>query len=359
MDEAVLDDPDRLAAADHDGYLRALAGAGARVRITARAADEAGIGRLTADVRPRALVLVTSVGYAAAARVMVALEPTVPVIVATERLPSWIGPGDVVACLGADEPFLVSAAHAASARGAELLAIARDGSAVVEAGRAARGLVLPIEVDEPAYDVFWPVLTALVAATARLGLVDEVDVGAVADQLDEQAVRCRPDSEIFVNPAKSLAAQLIATLPLVWSTSRLAAVVGQRCADQLTAIGVPALHGHVADALLDQVGLVEQQQQAGDDIFRDRVDEPEAARPRIVLLRDEGEDAGRLAQAATAVAESRGVGLSEVAGEDVAPMLRLPQLIGVLDFAVAYEALVLGVDPAMITQRIGLTERGM
>lgn len=357
MDESVLDDPDRLAAADPDGYLRALALAGARVRITARAAADAGVERLSPEVRPRALVLVTSLGYAPAARVVDALEPVAPVIIA-DGLPAWVGPGDVVACLGADEPTLTSAAHGASARGAELLVVARTSSALAEAGQVARGLVLPVEVEDAAYDVFWPVLIALVTAVAQLGLVDEVDVEAVAEQLDEQAVRCRPDSETFVNPAKSLATQLISTLPMMWSTSRLAAVVGQRAAGHLATIGVPALHGYVGDVLLDQVGIVERQQPT-DDLFRDRLDEPEDARPRMVLLRDDGAEAGRLAQSATAVAEARGVGLSEVSSDEAAPLVRLPQLVGVLDFAAAYLALVLGLNPTTITHRIGLMERGM
>ncbi|HKR52073.1 MAG TPA: hypothetical protein VJT72_21330, partial [Pseudonocardiaceae bacterium] len=66
FDDDLLDDPGRLEVTDTGGLLRAAATAGAQVRSTASAAEEAGLGRLAGE-RPRALVLLTRPGAAAAA----------------------------------------------------------------------------------------------------------------------------------------------------------------------------------------------------------------------------------------------------------------------------------------------------
>ncbi|MGH4024205.1 MAG: hypothetical protein ACRDRV_06430, partial [Pseudonocardiaceae bacterium] len=73
FDEGLLDDPGRLEATDTGGLLRVAATAGAQVRSTATAAEEAGLARLGGE-RPRALVLLTRSGAApAAAPLLVAL----------------------------------------------------------------------------------------------------------------------------------------------------------------------------------------------------------------------------------------------------------------------------------------------
>ncbi|MBK3607104.1 mannose-6-phosphate isomerase, partial [Streptomyces sp. MBT54] len=64
LDESLLDAPEALARADRRDLLRGAAEAGARVRTAARHAAEAGIGGLTPEGRPRA-VLVAGPGTAA------------------------------------------------------------------------------------------------------------------------------------------------------------------------------------------------------------------------------------------------------------------------------------------------------
>ena len=84
------------------------------------------------------------------------------------------------------------------------------------------------------------------------------------------------------------------------------------------------------------------------DIFRDRVDDPEGSiRLRLVLLRDNPEhpDVESLANAGASVATARGVPVTQKHALAGPPLVRLASLIGVSDFASVYAGLALGVDP--------------
>jgi hypothetical protein len=84
-----------------------------------------------------------------------------------------------------------------------------------------------------------------------------------------------------------------------------------------------------------------------DDLFRDRVDEPEPVRARLVMLRDADPeiDAVRRLSQVDDLIERRGLPVTEWAAEEAPPLLRLAQLIGVLDFAASYLAMLYGIDP--------------
>ncbi|NEB47373.1 SIS domain-containing protein, partial [Streptomyces sp. SID339] len=81
-----------------------------------------------------------------------------------------------------------------------------------------------------------------------------------------------------------------------------------------------------------------------DDFFRDRVDDPAALRPRVVLLRDRPTDAGGLtaAPAARELAHGHDVALSELEPETGDELEALAELIAVMDFAAVYLALAPG-----------------
>ena len=65
---------------------------------------------------------------------------------------------------------------------------------------------------------------------------------------------CRPDSEAFVNPAKTLALDLSGTLPMIWGTSPLTGVAAARFACQLHENGkYPAIAGVLPEANHNQV----------------------------------------------------------------------------------------------------------
>lgn len=145
----------------------------------------------------------------------------------------------------------------------------------------------------------WPLLTPLLALADRIDLIDAPDdaLSRVADRLDIVAERCGPAIETYANPAKTLAAELAESLPLLWSEGPVAGVAARYFARQLAAVaGRPALPATLPDALAAHAMLLSGAFTSGadpDDIFRDRVEEPAALRARIVLLHDESADTAR------------------------------------------------------------------
>ncbi|MER0244744.1 SIS domain-containing protein [Streptomyces sp. HSW2009] len=144
----------------------------------------------------------------------------------------------------------------------------------------------------PSPGALWAVLTPLLALADRIGLLHAPPetLERVADRLDRVAERCGPAQAAYRNPAKTLAAELAGALPLVWTEGEVAAAVGRRFARLLGALaGRPALAAELPDALRIHGALLTSAFAGGadpDDFFRDRVDEPEALRARVVLLRD-------------------------------------------------------------------------
>src|SRR5687767_12952588 len=105
VEEALLNDTDRLLAADPSGMLRALASAGAQVRESAALAAEANLAALADDGRPRAVVVA---GVGTAARTCDLLEtvagPRCPVPVLAHPsagIPGWVGAADAVIAVSA------------------------------------------------------------------------------------------------------------------------------------------------------------------------------------------------------------------------------------------------------------------
>ncbi|NNH24363.1 phosphosugar isomerase, partial [Pseudokineococcus marinus] len=73
LDEALLDDADRLAAADPSSVLRALAGAGAQVRRALELVEESPAARWGREDRPRAVVVAARGGATVVAGALEAL----------------------------------------------------------------------------------------------------------------------------------------------------------------------------------------------------------------------------------------------------------------------------------------------
>ncbi len=207
-----LEDADGLLAADREGLVRAASSAGAQVRAIAAAAGEGALDSLRADDRARSLIWVAGRGPAGTAGAMlaatlggVASEP----IAITGEAPPWVGPLDVLVVAGDDpgDPALVTAAATGVRRGARVVVVApyegplRDSTA----GRAA---VLEPRVWVP--DEF-RLSRYLAAGLAVLHAVDPrpgIDLGALADGLDAEALRNSAGRELFTNPAKTIAARM-------------------------------------------------------------------------------------------------------------------------------------------------------
>ncbi|GAA3461362.1 SIS domain-containing protein [Saccharothrix longispora] len=237
LDDSLLDDPSRLLDADTGGLLRAAARAGAQVRATAEAAHELGVERFFSD-RPRALVLVATpgVGPAVAALVTALLGPRCPVpVVVSDDVPAWVGALDVVLAHTEDpgDVRLAESVDRVARRGARVLLTAEP-EGPVAAAAARHALLVPPRVPVPRGLGFARAFSAWLVALKALGLLD-VDVQAVADELDREAERCHPQHESFVNPAKTLALRVADRTPLLWGLDDLATAVATHGAGMLAA----------------------------------------------------------------------------------------------------------------------------
>lgn len=254
FDGELLDDAERLGAADSGGLLRAAATAGAQVRSTAAAAEEAGLRRLAGE-RPRALVLLTRPGAAPAAAplLLALLGPSCPVpVVTTRSVPIWVGALDIVLANTTDpgDRELAEGIDRAVRRGAQVVLTApADGP--VAAAAAGRSVLLVPRIEVP------PCLALPRTLTAGLLLLDTLellatDAEVLAGELDREAERDHIGHESLVNPAKSLALRLRGRTPLLWGTDPVATVVAGHCAGALAAHAGVVAHAagfHEAAAL--------------------------------------------------------------------------------------------------------------
>ncbi|MFE1402380.1 SIS domain-containing protein [Streptomyces sp. NPDC058770] len=371
LDESLLDAPDALARADRRGLLRGAAEAGARVRTAARHAAEAGIAGLNPEGRPRAVLLAGSgtaaagvadliTALAGASAPVTRIHPTgvAPAAGALRwALPGWAGSVDLLLIVTADgsEPGLSLLAEQAYRRGCSVVAVAPRQSPLREAIDGARGLVVPMatapygeydaETSAAGPGTLWALFTPLLALLDQVGLVtaSAQELQGVADRLDRTAERCGPAIATYSNPAKTLAAELADSLPLVWTEGDTAGPVGRRFAAVLAELsGRPALAAELPEALPSHGALLAGAFAAGadpDDFFRDRVEEPEPLHTRVVLLRDRPAGGLSAAPAARELALGHDTAISELEPEDGTALEALAELLAVTDFAAVYLAL--------------------
>ena len=207
-----LDDVEGLLAADRYGLLRVASMAGAQVRATAAALDEGVLESLRSDQPPRTVIWVAGRGTAERAGAMLAAalggSVTAPIVVAPDA-PPWIGALDVLILAGDDpgDPTLVSAAATAVRRGARVAVFAPFDGPLRDA-TAGRAAVLDPRLRVP--DDFG-LAHYLGAGLATLQVVDptvQMDLAALADELDAEALRNSAGRELFTNPAKNLAERM-------------------------------------------------------------------------------------------------------------------------------------------------------
>ncbi|MEW2262704.1 MULTISPECIES: SIS domain-containing protein [unclassified Streptomyces] len=373
LDESLLDAPERLTEADRRGLLRGAAEAGARVRTAARHAAEAGVGDLRPDGRPRA-VLIAGPGAAAthaadllgtlagAGSPVTRLAPTgvAPAAGALHwELPGWAGSVDLLLIATPDgtEPGLALLAEQAYRRGCTVVAVAPARTPLSDAVNGSHGLFIPMATapydhDEPlagaAPGVLWALLTPLLALLDRTGLLEAPPdaIEKVADRLDRVAERCGPAVVTYSNPAKTLAAELAESLPVVWTEGTSAGPAGRRFAAALAELsGTPAVVAELPEALDAHHALLAGRLAAGadpDDFFRDRVEEAPALHARVVLLRDRPIGGLSAAPGARDLALGHDTPISELEPGLGDELETLAELIAVTDFAAVYLALASG-----------------
>jgi glucose/mannose-6-phosphate isomerase len=234
--------------------------------------------------------------------------------------------------------------------------------------------------------MLWSVSIPVLVLAERLGVAR---IGAdvyelAASRLEEVSHQCRPASESFVNPGKSLALDLVGALPMVWGTSLLSGVAARRFARQLNENAkYPAIAGVLSEAAHNQVAAfdgpfaprssrlsapsaTEPSLPGVGDAAADLPDLPDLAawdldyeetEPseasgftalRLILIADPDISQRVWAQraAVTELAEQRGVGMSELAMDGEHPLVRLAGLIQLTDYASVYLAIASGIDPS-------------
>jgi hypothetical protein len=372
--EEVLDDLEMLRARDPRGLLPAVAGAGAQVRETARLTEEAGLGPVTGGGRPRGIVIVARREGAVAGSVLRALlGPASPVtvdVVPGPDLPVWTGPSDitVVATRTGAGRYAVTPAYEAARRGVSLLGIGADDAPLRAACSTARAPYVPLPHSRVRHTTLWSLLTPMLRMAVELGLVSEAaaDCDAIAAALDEVAAECGPAQESFVNPAKTLALELLDALPLIAAEGPLAGAAAARITDQLaTLAGLPAPSFRLPDqrvALTAVLGGPLAPAAGEDDFFRDRAEDT-GRRLRLLTIRDaeagghdgagerEPRSAAEAMQEVLRAAATANVpvsGLAEHGEPERFPRLpRLARQLAVADFSAVYLALALDHERAL------------
>lgn len=377
FDETLLDDEGRRCAVDSTDMLRTLAGAGAQVRRAVTLAGESDLTRVAAGDRPRAVHVAAVGGSETVAAVLdLVISRTSPVLLTADGsgpLPGWVGTLDLVVAVSlsgrAEGP--VRQAREAARRGAHVLTIGAPDSPLAEAAAAARGVHLPVDPGTGhSRTALWSLLVPALLAASACRVVDippAVLLGA-ADRLDEQAERCRPDAEYFVNPAKTLALDLSEVTPVVLGDGPVTGAAARRTSAMLARTArVPATWGRLPDAAAQVVACLSGPFAGGSDagdVFADPyLDGPSGARLGLVLLRDPVPDADspeaeverhNTAQSVADHAESTGVRVLEHSTRPGHDIERLADLVALTDFASTYLAVGHGLDPATAPGIAGL-----
>jgi glucose/mannose-6-phosphate isomerase len=378
-----LDTPDVIEAADPSDMLRQVASAAAQVRTALRSCAETDLSAFTPDARPRAMVVAGMGGSGLAGELLGAVtgasSPVQVVTAQTERLPGWVGAADAVlavSCSGTTPQTLAMATEAAR-RGCRLAAVGAAGSPLQRIAEQARAPFVPIVpgADSLPRSMLWATAIPLLVIAGRVGMTRiEPDVYELAaSRLEEISHQCRPASESFVNPGKSLALDLVGGLPMVWGTTPLSGVAARRFASQLQENAkYPAIAGVLPEAANHQVAafdgpfaprssrlaaagpaepvspLTAPDDLSGWDLDFEEAEPSSGFTPlRLILIADPGEDQRVSAQRAAVVelAEQRGVGLSELAMDGEHPLVRLAGVIQLTDYASVYLAIASGIDP--------------
>ena len=360
-----LDDTEIVEAGDPGGMLRQIASSAAQVRTTLRVCAEADLSALSPDARPRAIVVVGSGGAGGSGFACDALaavcgvgSPVQVTGVSGYQLPGWIGAADLVVAVtrsGHTAEALALAGEAAR-RGCDLVGVGAPDSPLQELVLRARGTFIPVTAAGPARAMPWALTVPLLVAATRLGAarIEDDAYEAAAAVMEDVSHQCRPSSESFVNPAKSLALDLAGLLPMIWGSSPLAGVAAARFAAQLNEDAkYPAVHGTLPEVNHNQVvafdGPFAPWPAAGPVNYAE--EQPRPAVPlRLVILADSQEhpQVTRRRAASAELAAQRGIEVTELAAEGERPLERLASLVQLTDYAAVYLGIASGLDPGPV-----------
>jgi glucose/mannose-6-phosphate isomerase len=350
-----LDDAELVEAADPGGMLRQVASAAAQVRSAVRACSEVDLSPVTSPGRPRAIVVAGMGGSGIAGDVLAAICGTghsMQVVTSHGyELPGWVGAADLViavSCSGSTEETLAVATEAVR-RGSNLVGVGAAGSPLQAIATQARAPFVPVVSAGMPRSTLWGLSIPLIAIAERAGVLDvgEDVYEATAAALEQIAFQCRPTSESFVNPGKSLALDLFGTLPMIWGTSPLSGVAAKRFAAQLDENAkYPAIAGELPEANHNQVVAFDGPFAPG----ATRLNAESGYPLRLILLGDPAAhpQVARRQAASAELATDRGIRVSELAMEGEHPLPRFASVVQLIDYATVYLGIASGVDPTPI-----------
>ncbi len=358
-----LDDAELVEAADPGGMLRQVASSAAQVRAAVRACSEVDLSPVTSPGRPRAIVVAGMGGSGIAGDVLAAICGTgnsMQVVTSHGyQLPGWVGAADLViavSCSGSTEETLAVATEAVR-RGSNLVAVGAAGSPLQAIATQARAPFVPVVSAGMPRSTLWGLSIPLLVIAERTGVLEvgEDVYEATAAALEQIAFQCRPTSESFVNPGKSLALDLFGALPMIWGTSPLSGVAAKRFAAQLNENAkYPGIAGELPEANHNQVVAFD-----GPFAPGTRLDAESGYPLRLVLLSDPAAhpQVARRQAASAELATDRGIRVSELAMEGEHPLLRFASVVQLIDYATVYLGIASGVDPTPIEIIQELKER--
>jgi glucose/mannose-6-phosphate isomerase len=358
-----LDDAGLVEAADPGGMLRQVASSAAQVRSAVRTCAEVDLSPVTAGDRPRAIVVAGMGGSGIAGDVLAAVggAGNATQIVSSHgyQLPGWVGAADLViavSCSGSTEETLAAATEAAR-RGCHLVGVGAAASPLADIATQARAPFIPVVSAGMPRSTLWALCIPLIVVAEQIGIitVGEDVYESVAATLEEIAFQCRPSSESFVNPGKSLGLDLMGTLPVIWGSSPLAGVAAKRFAAQLNENAkYPGIPGELPEANHNQVVAFDGPFAPGNALTS-----PSGFPQRLVLLADPAEhpQVARRREASAELATERGVRVTELAMTGEHPLQRFASVVPLIDYATVYLGIASGVDPTPIEIIQSLKER--
>lgn len=358
-----LDAAELVEAGDPGGMLRQVASSAAQVRSAVRTCSEVDLSPVTSAGRPRAIVVAGMGGSGIAGDVLAAVcGSSNGVQVMTShgyQLPGWVGAADLVvavSCSGSTEETLAAATEAVR-RGSTLVGVGAAGSPLEAIATQARAPFVPVKSAGMPRSTLWGLSIPLIAIAEQAGIIDvgEDVYEATAAILEQISFQCRPTSESFVNPGKSLALDLLGSLPMVWGSSPLSGVAAKRFAAQLNENAkYPGIAGELPEANHNQVVAFDGPFAPGTQLVA------ESGFPlRLVLLADPDEhpQVARRRAASAELASERGIRVSELVMEGEHPLPRFASVVQLIDYATVYLGIASGVDPTPIEIIQELKER--
>jgi glucose/mannose-6-phosphate isomerase len=339
----VLDDPQRITSIDASGMLGVVSSAAEQWRDGATRARTVDIGIHTDEI---SRVVVCGMGGSGIAGDVAAATATtagvMPVsVVKGFTLPSYVDAHTLVVLVSysGDTAETNACFDQAHALGAAMIAVATGGRLGDMAAAHGFAHVVPPAGLQPRA-AFPYLASGVLVALERLGVLGDLtgELVEVDDVLREVVVRCDPGVTSTDNPAKSIATELDATLPVVWGQDGPLGVAAMRWKTQLNenskvrayAVSLPELdHNEI-------VGF--------------GPGAPSADGLAVVALRTASEDPRmtRRVEASLEIARRAGARVVHAQVSGSSPLAQLASAVLLGDFVSVYLAIIRGVDPTPV-----------